>query len=84
MATILLTGATGTVGSTLAPLLKERGHKIIYLTRAKNEKRGQVPFLKKRGQAEKGSSTFFRGTFSEPQKFPQERPSDFVQNTEPR
>ncbi len=33
MATILLTGATGAVGSSLAPLLKERGHKLICLVR---------------------------------------------------
>ena len=34
MATILFTGATGTVGSELAPLLEKEGHKLIYLTRA--------------------------------------------------
>lgn len=33
MATILLTGATGAVGSSLVPLLKERGHKLICLVR---------------------------------------------------
>jgi nucleoside-diphosphate-sugar epimerase len=36
MATILLTGATGTVGSSLAPLLKERGHRLICLVRGNN------------------------------------------------
>lgn len=36
MATILLTGATGAVGSSLAPLLKERGHKLICLVRGGN------------------------------------------------
>jgi nucleoside-diphosphate-sugar epimerase len=36
MATILLTGATGTVGSSLAPLLKERGHRLICLVRGDN------------------------------------------------
>ena len=35
MATILLTGATGAVGSSLAPLLKERGHKLICLVRGR-------------------------------------------------
>jgi len=35
MATILLTGATGAVGSSLAPLLKERGHKLICLIRGR-------------------------------------------------
>jgi len=34
MATILMTGATGTVGSELAPLLEKERHKLIYLTRA--------------------------------------------------
>ena len=33
MAIILLTGVTGAVGSSLAPLLKERGHKLICLIR---------------------------------------------------
>lgn len=33
MATILLTGATGAVGSSLAPLLKKMGHKLICLVR---------------------------------------------------
>ncbi len=33
MATILLTGVTGTVGSSLAPLLKERGHRLVCLVR---------------------------------------------------
>ncbi len=32
MATILLTGATGTVGSSLAPLLKERGAQASLLS----------------------------------------------------
>jgi nucleoside-diphosphate-sugar epimerase len=45
MATILLTGATGTVGSTLAPLLKEKGHKIVYLLRAKNGQEAQERVL---------------------------------------
>ena len=36
MATILLTGVTGAVGSSLAPLLKERGHKLICLVRGDN------------------------------------------------
>lgn len=36
MAAILLTGVTGTVGSSLAPLLKERGHKLICLVRGSN------------------------------------------------
>lgn len=33
MSTILLTGATGQVGSTLAPLLRKEGHRVIYLAR---------------------------------------------------
>ncbi|MFH1968617.1 MAG: SDR family oxidoreductase [bacterium] len=36
MATILLTGVTGTVGSSLAPLLIERGHKLVCLIRGGN------------------------------------------------
>lgn len=36
MATILLTGVTGAVGSCLSPLLKERGHKLICLVRGDN------------------------------------------------
>ncbi len=33
MATILLTGVTGTIGSALAPCLKARGHRLICLVR---------------------------------------------------
>ncbi len=33
MATILVTGATGRVGSTLLPLLRERGHRVLAVTR---------------------------------------------------
>jgi len=36
MATILLTGVTGTVGSALAPLLIGRGHRLICLVRGDN------------------------------------------------
>lgn len=36
MATILLTGVTGTVGSSLAPFLKHRGHRLICLVRPKS------------------------------------------------
>lgn len=36
MSTIMLTGATGAVGSSLAPLLKERGHKLICLVRGRS------------------------------------------------
>lgn len=45
MATILLTGATGTVGSILAPLLNKKGHRIIYLTRAKNGQQAEDRIL---------------------------------------
>jgi len=41
MATILLTGATGTVGSVLAPLLKKEGHRIVYLVRPKNGQKAE-------------------------------------------
>lgn len=36
MATILVTGATGTVGHALVPSLKRRGHRLIYLVRGIN------------------------------------------------
>ncbi|MDD2732286.1 MAG: SDR family oxidoreductase [Candidatus Pacebacteria bacterium] len=36
MATTLLTGATGTVGSSLASLLKKKGHQLVYLVRPKD------------------------------------------------
>ena len=38
MATILLTGATGTVGSCLAPLLVREGHQVICVVRPKDGK----------------------------------------------
>lgn len=41
MATILFTGATGTVGSVLAPLLKKEGHRIVYLVRPKNGQKAE-------------------------------------------
>lgn len=37
MATILITGATGTVGSSLASSLELRGHRLVYLVRPKND-----------------------------------------------
>ena len=37
---ILITGATGSVGNTLLPLLAEKGHELIVLTR--NSKTAQV------------------------------------------
>ena len=36
MATILLTGSTGTVGQALVPALKQRHHQLIHLTRGPN------------------------------------------------
>lgn len=36
MATILLTGATGTVGQALVPSLKKRGYRLVYLVRGNN------------------------------------------------
>jgi len=36
MATILITGATGTIGSSLASSLESKGHRLIYLVRPKN------------------------------------------------
>jgi len=46
MATILIAGATGTVGSELAPLLEKGGHKLIYLTRASSIPRLRLQRLK--------------------------------------
>ncbi|GIS84641.1 MAG: hypothetical protein CM1200mP16_09410 [Nitrospina sp.] len=40
---ILITGATGSVGNTLLPLLAEKGHELIVLTR--NSKTAQSVFL---------------------------------------
>jgi len=36
MSTILFTGVTGQVDSSLAPLLQERGHRVLYLIRPNN------------------------------------------------
>ena len=38
MSTILMTGVTGQVGSTVAPLLQERGHRVLYLIRPSDGK----------------------------------------------
>lgn len=40
--TILLTGVTGQVGSALAPLLQENGHRVLYLIRPSGEKDAQT------------------------------------------
>ncbi|MDD5180940.1 MAG: SDR family oxidoreductase [Gallionellaceae bacterium] len=42
MQTILLTGVTGQVGSALAPLLQEKGYRVLYLIRPNGEKDAQV------------------------------------------
>lgn len=39
--TILLTGITGAVGQAIVPLLKERGHRLVYLARAKGNLTGE-------------------------------------------
>ncbi len=52
MSTILLTGVTGQVGSSLAPLLQERGHRVLYLIRPNNGQdatarlREVIPYLR--------------------------------------
>lgn len=38
MQTILLTGVAGQVGSALAPLLQEKGCRVLYLIRPSGEK----------------------------------------------
>ena len=40
--TILLTGVTGQVGSALAPLLQEKGYRVLYLIRPHGEKDAQA------------------------------------------
>ncbi|MBI5430414.1 MAG: SDR family oxidoreductase [Nitrosomonadales bacterium] len=42
MQTILLTGVTGQVGSALAPLLQEKGYRVLYLIRPNSEKDAQA------------------------------------------
>ena len=42
---ILITGATGFVGKTLLPLLTEKGHEIIILTRDINSAQVRVPVV---------------------------------------
>ena len=42
MKTILLTGVTGQVGSALAPLLQEKGYRVLYLIRPNGEKDAQA------------------------------------------
>ena len=42
---ILVTGATGFVGKTLLPLLTEKGHEIIVLTRDINSAQVRVPVV---------------------------------------
>jgi uncharacterized protein (TIGR01777 family) len=45
MATILITGGTGLIGAALTPLLLERGHKVIILSRsARNDVSGNVTY----------------------------------------
>jgi len=57
MATILLTGATGTVGSVLAPLLKKEGHRIVYLVRPKNGQKAEERISLKEDVAWQGDIT---------------------------
>ena len=42
MKTILLTGVTGQVGSVLAPLLQEKGYRVLYLIRPNGGKDAQA------------------------------------------
>src|SRR3989344_1461098 len=46
MSTILLTGATGLVGSSLTPLLQERGDRILYLVRRSGAEGGVTRLMK--------------------------------------
>lgn len=38
MLTILITGATGMVGSSLVPILREQQNKVLYLIRSSKDK----------------------------------------------
>ena len=40
---ILFTGATGSVGNTLLPLLAEKGHELIVLTRNSKTAKARLP-----------------------------------------
>ena len=42
MKTILLTGVTGQIGSALAPLLQDKGYRVLYLIRPSGEKTAQM------------------------------------------
>lgn len=54
MATMLLAGATGTVGSYLLPLLQKEGHKVVSLVRSKD---GQSPCNRVKGDVLAGDIT---------------------------
>ena len=63
MSTILFTGVTGQVGSSLAPLLQERGYRVLYLIRPSGEKdatarlREVIPYLRETDIAISGDVT---------------------------
>lgn len=71
MSTILFTGATGQVGSSLAPLLQKRGHRVLYLIRANNDQdvvtrlRGVLPYLRKEDVVINGDVTLPNAGISE-------------------
>lgn len=71
MSTILFTGVTGQVGSSLAPLLQKRGHRVLYLIRPTDGKdavarlREVVPELRETDIAIDGDVTLPYAGFNE-------------------
>ncbi|RYZ50805.1 MAG: NAD-dependent epimerase/dehydratase family protein, partial [Chitinophagaceae bacterium] len=44
MATILITGGTGMIGTALSKMLADRGHDVIILTRKAKPAKGNIQF----------------------------------------
>lgn len=61
MATILMTGATGIVGSGLASSLESKGHMIVYLTRPKNVQSAEERLYEILGRWPGGSRAIWEG-----------------------
>jgi len=61
MATILITGATGTVGSSLASSLESKGHRLIYLVRSKKSQSVEERLSKALGLRAIGNRIIWEG-----------------------